>query len=190
MNQPPYLLPWVRVALLIRSIRMTTFDEATWPTANGIGAGPRDAPTRAEKLVELDLLSSGRGVLSAIFPLAAPRSGDDFRTCSRHSHFRIGITLAPGARFGPRAARLIARRAGYVRIIVDVPDLQPGRASYTVASYVRATLKLRALRRELAQAVLDVARCKKALASRGQAAKLLAEAQELLEELGVEADAQ
>jgi hypothetical protein len=78
-----------------------------------------------------------------------------------------------------------------VRIIVDVPDLQPGRASsYTVASYVRATLKLRALRRELAQAVLDVARCKKALASRRQACSLLTEAQELLKELGVEADAQ
>jgi hypothetical protein len=32
MNQLPYLLPWIRVALLIRSIRTTTFDEATWPT--------------------------------------------------------------------------------------------------------------------------------------------------------------
>jgi hypothetical protein len=30
VNQLPYLLPWVRVALLIRSIRTTTFDEATW----------------------------------------------------------------------------------------------------------------------------------------------------------------
>jgi hypothetical protein len=78
-----------------------------------------------------------------------------------------------------------------VRVIVDVPDLQPGRASsYSVASYVRAILKLRALRRELAQAVLDVARCKKVLANRRQAANLLAEAQELLEELGVEADVQ
>ena len=65
-----------------------------------------------------------------------------------------------------------------MRIIVDVPDLQPGRASSTyVASYVRATLKLHALRRELAQAVLDVVRCSKALASRREASKLLAEAQ-------------
>jgi hypothetical protein len=78
-----------------------------------------------------------------------------------------------------------------VRIIVDVPDLQAGRpSSYTVASYVRATLKLRALRQELAQAVLDVAHCKKTLASRRQAGSLLVEAQELLKELGVEADAQ
>jgi hypothetical protein len=78
-----------------------------------------------------------------------------------------------------------------VRIIVEVPDLQPGRAScYTVASFVRAVLKLRALRQELAQSVLDVARCKKALASRRQAGILLAEAQELFNELGVEADAQ
>ena len=50
--------------------------------------------------------------------------------------------------------------------------------------------KLPALRRELGQAVLDVARCKKVLANRRQAANLLAEAQELLKELGVEADAQ
>ena len=32
----PYLLPWVRVALLIGSIRTTTFDEATWPTAKTV----------------------------------------------------------------------------------------------------------------------------------------------------------
>jgi hypothetical protein len=67
---------------------------------------------------------------------------------------------------------------------------QDAPSSYSVASYVRAILKLRALRRDLAQAVLDVARCKKVLANRRQAANLLAEAQELLKELGVEADAQ
>ena len=101
------------------------------------------------------------------------------------------MPLAPRARSGLRVARLIARPVGYVRIIVDVPDLEPGRASsYTVASYVRAVLKLHALRRELPQAVLDVARCKKVLANRRQAGNLLAEAQELLKELGVEADAQ
>ena len=61
-----------------------------------------------------------------------------------------------------------------MRIIVDVPDLQPGRASSTyVASYVRAALKLHALRRELAQAVLDVVRCSKALASRREAGQLM-----------------
>jgi hypothetical protein len=74
---------------------------------------------------------------------------------------------------------------------VEVQDLQPNRAStYTVASYVRAALKLHALRRELAQAVLDVVRCSRALANRREASKLLAEARALLEELGVEADAQ
>ena len=36
MNQLPYLLPWIRVALLIRSIRATTFDETTWPTAKTV----------------------------------------------------------------------------------------------------------------------------------------------------------
>ena len=36
MNHLPYLLPWVRVALLIRSIRTTTFDEATGPTAKTV----------------------------------------------------------------------------------------------------------------------------------------------------------
>ena len=78
-----------------------------------------------------------------------------------------------------------------MRIIVEVPDVQPGRAScYTVASYVRAVLKLRALHQELTHAVLEVARCKKVLARRSQAGILLAEAQALFEELGVEADAQ
>jgi hypothetical protein len=78
-----------------------------------------------------------------------------------------------------------------VRIIIEVQDLPPGRtSSYTVASYVRAVLNLRALRQELAHAVLEVARCKKALASRSQARILLAEARAWLEELGIEADAQ
>jgi hypothetical protein len=36
MSQFPFLLPWVRVALLIRSIRTTTFHEATWPTAETV----------------------------------------------------------------------------------------------------------------------------------------------------------
>jgi hypothetical protein len=36
MSQFPFLFPWVRVALLIRSIRETTFDEATWPTAKTV----------------------------------------------------------------------------------------------------------------------------------------------------------
>jgi hypothetical protein len=31
----PFLLLWVRVALLIRSIRTTTWDDATWPTVKG-----------------------------------------------------------------------------------------------------------------------------------------------------------
>jgi hypothetical protein len=77
------------------------------------------------------------------------------------------LRLAPRARFGLRVARLIARTAGYVRIIVDVPDLQPA-SSDTVASYVRAALKLHALRRELVQAVLDVVRCSAHSGDRGQ----------------------
>ena len=36
VNQLPYLLPWLRVALPIRSIRATPFDEATWPTAKTV----------------------------------------------------------------------------------------------------------------------------------------------------------
>jgi hypothetical protein len=33
VNHLPYLLPWLRVALLIRSILFTRFDEAVLPTA-------------------------------------------------------------------------------------------------------------------------------------------------------------
>jgi hypothetical protein len=85
-------------------------------------------------------------------------------------------------------AWLAESRAGCVKIVVEVQDLEPGRATaYTVASYVRAVLKLRALRRELAQTLLEVERRKKALNSRSQPEVLLAEAQRLLEELGIEA---
>jgi hypothetical protein len=33
VSQLPYLVPWLRVTLLIRSILATPFDESTWPTA-------------------------------------------------------------------------------------------------------------------------------------------------------------
>jgi hypothetical protein len=76
-----------------------------------------------------------------------------------------------------------------VRIVVEVPDLPPGRASsYTVASYVRAVLKLQALRGEVARTLLEVERCKNALSSRLQPGLLLAEADNLLRDLGIEPD--
>lgn len=31
MNPLPFLLPWLRLELLIRSIRSTRWDDATWP---------------------------------------------------------------------------------------------------------------------------------------------------------------
>jgi hypothetical protein len=71
-----------------------------------------------------------------------------------------------------------------VRIIVEVPNLPPDRtSSHAVASYVRAVLTLRALRRETAQRLLEVERCRRAIESRLQAELLLAEAQCLLDEL-------
>ena len=73
-----------------------------------------------------------------------------------------------------------------MKIVVDVPDLPPDRTkSHAVASYVRALIKYQALRRDLAHAALEVARCKKALAGRLQAQSLMAEAQALCEELGI-----
>ena len=51
MSQLPFLLPWVRVALLIRSIRSMPFDEATWPTAKTVLAralAMRSRPARGE----------------------------------------------------------------------------------------------------------------------------------------------
>jgi hypothetical protein len=76
-----------------------------------------------------------------------------------------------------------------VKIVVEVPDFPPGRTkSHAVASYVRALMTYQALRRELAHAALEVARCKKVLAARVPALSLMAEAQTLCEELGVEAD--
>ena len=71
---------------------------------------------------------------------------------------------------------------------MEVEDLQPGRTtSYAVSSYVHAVLKLRALRRELAQTLLEVERRKKMLKSRIEPKVLLAEAQRLLEDFGIEA---
>jgi hypothetical protein len=76
-----------------------------------------------------------------------------------------------------------------MRIVVEVPDLPPGRTkSHTVANYVRALITYHALRRDLAHAALEAVRCKKALAGRMQAQSLMAEAQALCEELGIEAD--
>jgi len=59
-----------------------------------------------------------------------------------------------------------------------------------VANYVRAVLKLRALRREVVFALLELDRCKKALESPLQPERLLSEADALLRELSIEADAQ
>jgi hypothetical protein len=75
-----------------------------------------------------------------------------------------------------------------VKVIVEVRDVDAGRASsYTVANYVKAALKVRALRRELGQALLEVERWKKALKRRLQADVLVAEAEALLKELEAEA---
>jgi hypothetical protein len=78
-----------------------------------------------------------------------------------------------------------------VRIIVQVPDLPPGSTkSHAVANYVRALITYQALRRDLAHAALDIARCKKALADRLQAQTLMAEAEAhaLCEKLGIDVD--
>jgi hypothetical protein len=75
-----------------------------------------------------------------------------------------------------------------VKIIV-VQDLDPGRApSYTVATYVWAVLKIRALGRELGHTLLEAERRKAALMSTRQADALWAEAQAFLKELEAEAE--
>ena len=79
----------------------------------------------------------------------------------------------------------------WVRIIVQVPDLEPGRTkSHAVANYVRAAVKVQALRREFAIAVLEMRRCKQALCTRALADTLMADAQELCAELGIDTDSQ
>jgi len=75
-----------------------------------------------------------------------------------------------------------------LRIIIDVPDLEPGRAkSHMVARYIRAALKVQALRREFAKALIEMTACKKVLCDRTQASSLMAEAEALCEELHIEA---
>jgi hypothetical protein len=83
-------------------------------------------------------------------------------------------------------ARLVYRRAGCVKIIV-VQDLDPARMpSNTVANYVWAVLKVRALCRELDQALIGVEQSKTALMTVHQADALWTEAQAFLKELEAE----
>ena len=59
MNQLPYLLPWVRVALLIRSIRTTTFDETTWSTTKTVLARALSMRSRLELSISLSSVNVG-----------------------------------------------------------------------------------------------------------------------------------
>ena len=56
MNRLPYLLPWVRVLLLIRSITSTTWGHEAW-SGGEAGAPPRIGAAPADRtggMVELD----------------------------------------------------------------------------------------------------------------------------------------
>jgi hypothetical protein len=69
-----------------------------------------------------------------------------------------------------------------LRITVEAPDLEPGLTrSHAVANYVRAAIKLQALRREFGNALVELRRCKEVLSSRAQAESLMAEARALCE---------
>jgi hypothetical protein len=74
-----------------------------------------------------------------------------------------------------------------VKILVEVRELEPGRASsYAVANYVRAALKVQALRLALASALLEVEQRKKTLEDRLHADALKAEAEKLIREFGTD----
>jgi hypothetical protein len=87
-------------------------------------------------------------------------------------------------------ARLGFHRKGRIGVrVIVVQDLDPRRASsYTVANYVWAVLKVRALGRALGQAWSEVERSHRTLESRREAELLRAEAQTLLRQLEAEAD--
>jgi hypothetical protein len=71
--------------------------------------------------------------------------------------------------------------------MVEVPDLEPGRTkSHAVANYVRAAIKLQALRREFGNALIELRRCKQVLSSRAQAESLMAEARALCEDFQID----
>jgi hypothetical protein len=100
------------------------------------------------------------------------------------SEFSIGTMLAIASPVvGREWPGLPNEGQRVVRIIEELQDLPPDRTtSHAVASYVRAVLGLRALRREIAQKLLEVERCKKAIGGRLPAEALLAEAQGLLDD--------
>ena len=60
----PFLLPWVRIALLIRSIRTTTWDDTTWPTVKVMLARDSICGGRSiERAVGTKLLGESRCLL-------------------------------------------------------------------------------------------------------------------------------
>ena len=72
MIHPPYLLPWVRVLLLIRSITSTTWGNEAWPQVKPLLRCPGDAPKDcAGRVVELD--TRGRRLRAALAVLVEGR---------------------------------------------------------------------------------------------------------------------
>ena len=64
----PYLLSWVRVLLLIRSITSTTWGHEAWPEMKPVLRRPGDAPAdRQGGLVELN--AAGRRLCAALAAL-------------------------------------------------------------------------------------------------------------------------
>jgi hypothetical protein len=67
MSQRPYLLPWVRVLLLIRDIRSTTWGHERWPHVSRCSAAPSTcAAGRLRVMVS--------GIRRAVFGATAQRA--------------------------------------------------------------------------------------------------------------------
>jgi len=88
----PFLLRWVRTALLIRSIRATTWDDATWPTAKVTLARALDMRRQInrEGLVELDPSGDLAGRVTL---LTSPRQRGTSRRAVAASERMIGTLL-------------------------------------------------------------------------------------------------
>ena len=103
------------------------------------------------------------------------------------SHLAPHLPGRVSGSFGPHGARLGAGRLVRLRIIVEASDLEPGRTkSHAVAKYVSAAVRVQALRREFARAIIELNACKHALSRRARADTLMAEAEALCEELNID----
>jgi hypothetical protein len=121
-----------------------------------------------------------KGAVSEFFPVWPWAVWCVTATCRRIAESSLGTRFAGSVCFSNASGRVwpgvAYRRADFLKIVVEMPDLEEGRSkSHAVGNYVRAAIKVQVLRREFASACVEMRRCRQALSNRAQAESLMAE---------------